>query len=181
MTAVGTLARRYAKALLELAEEQGQLEQVGRELAGLREAWDASEDLRDAFENPAVTAEQRRAILDALATRMGLSPTVTNALRLLSDRRRLRHLPEVAEAFERLAEAKEGRIRAEVTTAAAMPEPYYAELQKALESVTGRKVALVRHEDPSLIGGVITKVGDRVFDGSLRARLNELEEQLLTE
>lgn len=178
---IGTLARRYAKALLELAEDQGKVEPIGKELASLREAWDASEDLRDVFENPAVGAEQRKAVVEALAKRMGLSATVKNTVLLLSDRRRVRHLPEVVEAFERLAEQKSGRIRAEVTTASAMPDSYFHELQKALESVTGKKVVLVKNEDPSLIGGVVTRVGDRVYDGSLRARLNELEEELLAE
>lgn len=178
MSAVG---RRYAKAILELAIEGDQLDKVEEDLTALRDAWGGSEDLRDAFENPAVGAEQRRGILDQLAQRMGLAPTVHNALRLLSDRRRLRHLPEVVEAFQQLAEKRAGKVRAEVATASAMPESYFQELQKALESVTGKKVALVKKEDPTLIGGVVTRVGDKVFDGSLRARLNELEEELLAE
>lgn len=177
----GALARRYAKAILELAEEAGRLDEVQRELSDLRATWQSSAELRDAFENPAVGAEQRRAILRGLAEHMKLSPMVKNALFLLSDRRRLRYLPEVVEAYQVLAEAKAGRVRAEVTTAGSMPEPYFHELQKALESVTGKKVVLVKKQDPSLIGGVVTKVGDKVFDGSLRARLSELTEELLTE
>jgi F-type H+-transporting ATPase subunit delta len=177
----GTLARRYARALLELAEEAGQLEPTGRQLTSLAEAWGESPALQDAFDNPAVSVAQRRAILEQIAQKLGLSPLVRHTALLLSDRRRLRYLPEVTAAFERLAEQKAGRIRAEVTTASAMPEPYFQELQKALEAATGKKVTLIKKEDPSLIGGVVTQVGDKIFDGSLRARLSELQEELLVE
>jgi F-type H+-transporting ATPase subunit delta len=177
----GALGRRYARALLELAEEAGQLDATGKQLDALTEVWQGSAELRSAFENPGVGAEQRRAILGAVAQKLGLSPLVKNTTLLLSDRRRLRFLPEVADAFRQLAEQKAGRVRAEVTTAAAMPDAYFQELQKALETVTGKQVVLVKNQDPSLIGGVVTRVGDKVFDGSLRAQLGELREELLAE
>lgn len=174
----GALARRYAKALLELATEQGQLDKVSQDLTSLMEVWQESTELRQLFENPAVGADQRRSVLEALSSRLDLSQIVKHALFLLSDRRRLRHLPEVAEAFDTLAEERAGRVRAEVITAAPMPEKYYQELEKALEAVTGKKVVLVRKQDDSLIGGVVTRVGDKVFDGSLRNRLEELRESM---
>ena len=176
----GPIARRYAKALLDLAEESNQLDQVSRHLEELVGAWDASPELRDVFENPGVGTEQRKKVIGAIADRMGLSPLVKNTLLLLSDRRRLRHLPEIADAYRQLAEEKAGLVRAEVVTATAMPESYFAELQRTLESVTGKKVVLVKREDPSLIAGVVTRVGDKVFDGSVQNRLNELREELLT-
>jgi F-type H+-transporting ATPase subunit delta len=175
------LARRYAKALLELAEEAKQLEPVGKQLASLAETWAANPALQEAFDSPSVTAAQRRAILEQLAQKLGLSPLVRHTTLLLSDRRRMRYLPEVAAAFTKLAEQKAGRIRAEVITAAPMPDAYFQELQKALESVTGKEVILLKKQDPSLIGGVVTRVGDKVFDGSLRARLSELREELLVD
>lgn len=177
----GTLARRYAKALLELAEESGQVEATGEQLAALAEAWEVSAELRETFENPAVMASQRRDLLGQLAQKLGLSPHVRNMALLLSDRRRMRFFPAVAAAFQELAERKAGRVRAEVVTAAPMPDAYYQELQKALESVTGKQVTLQKKEDPSLIGGVVTRVGDKVFDGSLRARLSELREELMVD
>jgi F-type H+-transporting ATPase subunit delta len=175
----GALARRYARALFELGKDSGQLAAMGKELADLAATWDASKDLRDAFNNPMVSAEMRRKILDAVGTRVGISATLKNTLQMLSDRRRLRHLPEIAEAFAGMAEAQSGRVRAEVITATQLPESYFAELQKALEQVTGRQVQLVRRHDPSLIAGVVTRVGDRVYDGSLKNQLAELEDELL--
>jgi F-type H+-transporting ATPase subunit delta len=175
----GALARRYAKALFELGKEAGGLDDMGKQLVELAQAWDASKELRDAFSNPNVSSEMRRKILDAIGQRVGISQTLKNTLQMLSDRRRLRHLPEIADAFTHLAEAQSGRIRAEVITASQLPESYFSELQKALEQVTGRQVTLVKRHDPSLIAGVVTRVGDRIYDGSLKNQLAELEDELL--
>lgn len=174
-----TLARRYAKAIMELADEQNALDEVGENLSNLLVTWNGSDELRLLFENPAVGAGQRRSVLEGVTKKMSLSPIVGNALMLLSDRRRMRHLPEVVEAYRERAEQRSGRVRAEVTTAGELPEKYFTELQKTLESVTGKKVTIVRKQDESLIAGVVARVGDKVFDGSLRNRLDELKESLL--
>lgn len=174
----GPLGRRYAKALLGLADEAEQTEKVQADLLDLVAAWDSSAELRAVVENPSVSAEARASLVKALATRMGLSPVLRDTLLLLSDRRRLKHLPEVADAFTELSEARAGRVRAEVTTAGPMPAAYFTELAKTLERVTGKKVVLVRHEDPSLIAGVVTRVGDRVYDGSVKNQLQKLSAEL---
>lgn len=176
MSAIG---RRYGRAILDLAAEQNQVDPVSKNLADLAQAWEESEDLREVFENPSVSAQDRKKIVDALASRMGLSPIVKSTLKLLSDRRRTRYLPEIIDAYERLAEDRAGRVRAEVITATAMPDTYFAQLQKTLEGVTGKKVTLIKREDPSIIGGVVARVGDKVFDGSIRTRLDELKDELL--
>ena len=102
-----------------------------------------------------------------------------STLLLLADRGRLRNVPEIAAAFQELAELRAGKLRAEVTTAVPMPDAYYAEIQKAIETATGRQVVVAKNQDPSIIAGVVTRVGDKVFDGSLKARLREMREQLL--
>ena len=179
MSGAATLGRRYAKALLELASDEGKRDKIGQDLDSLASAWGESSELRAAFETPAVDAQARRGLLEALASRLGLDRTVLHTACLLSDRRRMRHLPEVVEAYRALAEERDGRVRAEVITAGPMPDSYFAELQRTLEQVTGREVVLVRREDSELIGGVVAKVGDKVFDGSVRARLTELRDTLL--
>jgi F-type H+-transporting ATPase subunit delta len=176
---VGTIARRYAKALLELADEQNAVDKVQRDLLELVQNWEASRELREVFENPAVSSEARRKVIEGLANRMGMSVLLKNTLMLFSDRRRMRHVPDLAEAFQTLAEAKSGKVRAEVVSARGLSETYYTQLREALESVTGRKVVLVKRQDPSLIGGVVTRVGDQVFDGSIKTRLDELKDELL--
>lgn len=175
----GAVARRYSKALLELATERGDVERMVVELAALAQSWDESRELRSVFHNPSFDGEVRRRVIDALAERMGVSVAVKNTLCILSDRRRMRHLPGIASAFTSLAEARTGSVKAEVITATELPEGYYFELQRTLEAVTGRRVRLVRSQDPSLIAGVVTRVGDRVIDGSVKNRLAELEDELL--
>ena len=175
-----TVAKRYARALYELAQERQLTTGVGRSLGALADAWEDSDELFDLFGNPRIGADAKRRVIRALAQRVGAPPMVVNAMQMLSDRHRLDHLPEIAEAFERLAERRSGRVRAEVVTATRLSDAYYTRLQRSLKVATGKDVILVKREDPSLIGGVVTRVGDRVFDGSLRNRLLELREQLLT-
>jgi F-type H+-transporting ATPase subunit delta len=87
-------------------------------------------------------------------------------------------LPQLARAFTELAEVAAGGVRAEVTSATPLPDAYYAQLQRALEQTTGKKVSIEKKTDPRLIAGVVTRLGDQVFDGSVRTRLSELKESL---
>ena len=173
------IGRRYGKALLDLAEEQKQTERVSKDLADVADTWTKSRELRDLFENPKVPLAARKQALGGLLDRMAVAPLLKTTLLLLAERGRLRNIPEIAAAFQELAELRAGKLRAEVTTAVPMPDAYYAEIQKAIETATGRKVVVVKNQDPSIIAGVVTRVGDKVFDGSLKARLREMREQLL--
>jgi len=152
---------------------------VHKALHAFAETWDSSDMLRDVFENPSVTVESRHKVLDQVTARLAAPPLLKNTLKLLADRGRMALVPELSAAFNVLAQAATGQVEAEVTTASPMPEKYYLELQKVLEKVTGKKVVVVRKQDPTIIAGVITRVGDKVFDGSVRNRLTELKEQLL--
>jgi F-type H+-transporting ATPase subunit delta len=172
------LAKRYARAILELATEQKQVDRVGKELSEFAKMWEASEELRDLYANPKFTSDARKQVLVELTTRAALSPVVRNSVLYLSDRGRLPALSEIAVAFNELAEQAAGAVRAEVTSAAPLPDAYYGQLQKALEQTTGRKVTIEKKTDPKLIAGVVTRVGDLVFDGSVRTRLTELKESL---
>lgn len=174
------LARRYARALLALAEEQKEVSRIQSDLLSFRDSWKASTELRELFSNPAFGMEVRKKVLDELARRMNFSPAFSRALQMLADRRRLPYIEGIADAYVAMADEKAERVNAEVISATPLSESYLEQLQKVLENVTSRKVVLKHSEDPSLIGGVITRVGDKVFDGSLRSRLNSLREQLLT-
>lgn len=173
------VGRRYARALLSLAKESGELNKVKTDMRELAEAWASSAELRQVFEDPKLSPETKRGVVSALAEKMGLAPVVGRTLKLLSDRRRMRALPDIASAFALLADDSAGVVRAEVATATALPEAYFEELTRVLEKATGRKITLVRKVDPTLIGGVVARVGDRVFDGSLKNRLHELKDSLL--
>lgn len=173
------VAKRYAKALFELAIEQKNVEPCSKALVALADAWDASAELRGVFENPAFDPATRASVIGSVADRVGAPPHVKGLVRLLAERGRLRNLRSIADVFETMAEQHAGRVRAEIISATKLPESYYQSLQKALTDATGKQVVLVRREDPTLIGGVVAKVGDTVFDGSIKNRLADLRHQLL--
>ncbi len=178
MSAVG---RRYAKALLELARDQGQLDAVLRDVGALSNAWKESADLRDIVRNPVVPKPALKAAVDALMEKLDVSKLARNTVNLMADKGRLGQLEDVLHALEELADAETGRVRVEVTSAKPLSDAYYARLTEKLQRATDRKVVLVKKQDPSLIGGVVTRVGDQVFDGSISNRLSELKETLLAD
>lgn len=174
-----SVGRRYAKALFELASQANQVEPMGKALNALADTLEGSEELRNVIENPRYLPEAKKQVAAAIAQRLGAPPMLVNTVKMLADRRRLGHLRAIADAYGAKAEAKAGRVRVEVTTATALPDAYYRELEKTLSEVTGRQVSLVRRTDASLIGGVVAKIGDTVFDGSIKNRLGDLRQQLL--
>ena len=175
----GAVARRYAKALIELGSETGQLDALVEEISAVAASYEASVELQDALENPLFPYAVKKALLAEVATTIGLSQTATHALFLLNDRRRMRTLPGVAKLLREMNDKKKGILRAEVVTAAPLSEAYYARLQQQLEKMTGKKVVIDRREDPSILAGVVTRIGDTLYDGSLQTRLNEIKHALL--
>jgi F-type H+-transporting ATPase subunit delta len=175
-----SVAKRYARALFSLAREANQVDAIGRGLTGFAEAWATSPELRTVFENPAHGLEVRKNVVVSVAQRLGAAPVLVSTLQLLTERNRLRFVGEIADAYRALAEETNGVLRAEIITAGELPEAYFARLEKTLADATGKKVVLVKKKDPALLGGVVTKIGDRVYDGSLRARLYDLRSQMLT-
>jgi F-type H+-transporting ATPase subunit delta len=173
------VARRYARAVLEIGVETGSLDTLVSELSSAAEAYAASAELRSAVENPLISLEAKRAILVEISERLGLGPIARNTLQLLVDRRRMRALPGIAQRLHEFSDQRRGVLRAEVTTATPLGNSYYTQLQAQLERLTGKKVVIDRREDPGLIGGVVTRIGDTVYDGSLRTRLHELKHALL--
>ncbi len=176
---MSALGRRYAKALLELAREQGELDTVLRDVGALSDAWKASAELREVVRNPVLPKPALKAAVDALMERLGTSKIVRNTVNLMADKGRLKHLEDVLHALEDLAEAETNRVRVEVISAKPLSDAYYARLTEKLRKSTDREIVLVKKHDPSLIGGIVTRVGDQVFDGSLSNRLSELKETLL--
>ena len=173
------VARRYARAVLEIAVELGQLDAIVDEMNAFADAWDASPEFRNAIENPLVAQAAKKAVIGALAERLGASATTRHTLLLLVDRRRAKTLPYLAQTLRELADARKGLLRAEVTTAIPLSDTYYARLEAQLEVMTGKRVVVERRTDPSLIAGVVTRIGDRILDGSLRTRLQSLRDALL--
>jgi F-type H+-transporting ATPase subunit delta len=176
---VSIVARRYAQALLELGVAENKLDEIVEEIAAAAGAWETSPDLRNAIENPLVAHEAKKAVIGELADGIGANVTARNTLLLLVDRRRMKTLPYLARTLRELADARKGVLRAEVMTAAPLSDEYYAKLQARLEKMTGKRVVVERRIDAALIGGVVARIGDRIFDGSLQTRLQSLRGVLL--
>jgi F-type H+-transporting ATPase subunit delta len=173
------VAQRYAKALFALGEESNQLDGLVAELTRAAEAYDASAELRGTLENPLVPHAAKVAILSDVAQRLSLGASAKNTLLLLSDRRRMRALPAIVRELRVLSDKKRGVLRAQVTSAKPLTPAYLDRLKVQLEKMTGKKVEIDLTEDPELLAGVVARIGDRVYDGSLRSRLREMRAQLL--
>lgn len=173
------LVDRYARAIFELGVEAGQLSQLTEQVRSFAAAYAGSKELRMVAENPLVPVEHRDAVLKDIGARLGLSELAINSVRVLAERRRLSALPDVAKRLGSLADEKAGVIRARVASAAPLSEDFYAKLAQKLEAKTKQKVVIEREHDPSLLAGVVTKLGDNTIDGSLKGRLQALERSLL--
>jgi F-type H+-transporting ATPase subunit delta len=173
------VAERYARAIFELANEGNELAQVSEQIKTFAETLASNDELATVLGNPVLSEQTRDSIMKEVGLRVGLSPLALNAVRLVTRRRRLPALGEIATTLTRLSDEKAGILRATVTTAKALPEDYYQKLAAELERRTHRKILLERHEDPSLIAGIVTKIGDHTIDGSVKGRLAALERQLL--
>ncbi|HET7753325.1 MAG TPA: ATP synthase F1 subunit delta [Anaeromyxobacteraceae bacterium] len=175
---VGSIARRYARALFDLALEQGRVEAWAESLSTLRDVVEDSEELTDVLVNPIYVREQRRAIAAKLAAALKLDEAPANLLALLADRNRLSELGGIADAFGRMADEKLGRIRAHVTSAVPLDAATADRLSAKLAQAARAEVLLDHSVDPSLIGGVVAQVGNLVYDGSIRTQLEDLRRTL---
>lgn len=173
--ASGSLSRRYAKAVIEL----GSTDKIGLDLRTLAKAMKESAELQTVLTNPAIRRADRRKVLDALLQRIASNPLTKNLVYLLLDGERLSELPGISRELDAMIEAKGGRITAEVTSAKPLDPAQLTQITAALEKLSGKKVTISKKEDPDLLGGVVAKVGDRVYDGSLRTQLRNLREELI--
>jgi F-type H+-transporting ATPase subunit delta len=176
---VSAAAERYARAIFELGSEGGQLDRLTQEIAEFAGAFHTQIDLRRALENPVLDESVRERVLRQVARHSQYSPLATNSLLVLLKRRRLGELSAIAKRLRSLADEKNGVSRAKIISAGSLSETYFNQLKHRLESVLGRRVIVEHEEDPSLIGGVVVRVGDNTFDGSIKGRLEELERRLL--
>lgn len=174
-----TAARRYAKALIELARRDGLVEEIGVQLRQYRTVFQENTNLRQVLETPGVEAEVKRRILDAIFERTHPAPLLRNFLELLLEKDRLRQFDAVCQHYERMANEELQRVVAQVTTASALePEQQQAVLQKLTE-VTQKNVVLETRVDPSILGGLVVRLDHLVLDGSIRGQLARLRKELI--
>ncbi|MEN9785623.1 MAG: hypothetical protein RLZZ299_887 [Pseudomonadota bacterium] len=175
----GSIARRYARALLDIGRQAGSVDALGADIAAFLATARQSE-LLATLANPVYTRDERRRVLDAVLAKQTLAPMAANFLRLLLDKDRMGALPDIVAAYGELADDVAGRVRATVTMAAPVSDALRATIAKTLEASTGKTVVLDSAVDPSLLGGLTVRVGSRLIDASLRSRLTQLQLDLLT-
>ncbi|MBO0346481.1 F0F1 ATP synthase subunit delta [Roseibium limicola] len=172
---VSGVAKRYASALLGLAEETGVIADVERDLATFEGFLEESADLKRLVYSPAFSAEEQLDALTALLNKAQISGLAANFVKLVAKNRRLFVLPGMITAFRALLAEKRGVETAEVTAAAELSDDQVAALKEALEASRGKTVNLAVKVDPALIGGLVVKMGSRMIDTSLRTKLNSLK------
>lgn len=173
------IADRYARAIFELGVETGQLAAITEQVRRFAQVYVGSSELRAVLDNPIVEQDKRDAVLADVSARLGLMGNALNLIKLLASRKKLRVINEIARRLDNLSDEKAGVVRATVTSAGPMPDSFYQKLVAELEAATARKIVLERREDPTLIAGFVTRIGDNTIDGSVRGRLTEIERQLV--
>jgi F-type H+-transporting ATPase subunit delta len=174
----GSLSRRYARALMDLAISKNAVDRVGADLRSLANAYKAEPALANVLANSSFPRAQRRAILEAVLLRTGAHELTKTTAALLLDKERLGIVPDIAREIDAMIEARAGKVAAEVTSAVELTPVQLAQVTAQLEKLSGKKVVVTKKVDPALLGGIVAKVGDVVYDGSARTQLSTLRDQL---
>jgi F-type H+-transporting ATPase subunit delta len=175
-----TVSRKYARAFLQIAQSEGNYEGLGEELERFLDLIQ-NKELRAVLFSYAFPAPTRKKIAGAVAQSLALSKSTVDFLNLLIDRERMDHFPEIAKSYQALSDEVAKRIRATLVAPGALAPDRIEEIKKQLEAQTGKEVILTLEQDPSLIGGVLTKIGNVIYDGSLKTQLAKVRENLYKE
>lgn len=173
--------RQYATALADIAMAQGAADAVMQQLTGFGALYAESAELRNFLSSPAVTREAKHRVIEKLLARVGGSKIVRNFLFVVIDHQRAHLLPEFTAAVQEEIKKREGITEAQVSSAVELSKAQKAEMEFTLERLTGKRVEAKFSLEPSLLGGAVVRLGDTVYDGSLRSRLNNLRARLASE
>ncbi len=176
---VETVARRYAAALADVVTKTNETDSVKTELVTWEQIINSNADLHAAFRNPAISHADKEKVLDNLIARTQPTKTTTNFLRVLLRNNRLTEIKEINERFASVLEERSGVVSAQITSARPLSETEKAEMKSSLEKLTGKQINLNYATDESLIGGVVTRLGSTVYDGSVKTQLEELKQQMI--
>ena len=175
---VQTMARRYASALADVALERGEAAEVQAELAQWEEMIQSTPNLLEVLRNPTIALDQKCTVLNKLIERAKPRQTTVNFLKVLLQNHRLTNLGEINRKFAETLDERAGMVAATVTTARVVPESSQHQLHAMLTGLTGKKVRVNFATDPDLLGGVVTRIGSTVYDGSVRNQLQMIKEKM---
>lgn len=174
-----TAATRYARALLDVAlTEHTDVNAIDAQLAATADLFTQHPQLRKVLLSPSVPVPRKRATMTELVDRLGVLPIVKKTLLLLADNDRLVLVPDVADAFRQRLMEMRNIVRADVTTAVALPAERLAAIQSSLAAATGRTVDLTSKVDPSIVGGLVARIGSTVYDASVVNHLKRIRQRL---
>ena len=173
----GVIARRYAKALINLAEKD--LEITGNSLAAIADVYSNSTELSEVLSDTKVSSQIKQNVLKKILKKIKVSKLVDTFTRYLLAKRRIVLLPNIERAFNLLLQEKVGRIEAGITVAQEIPEVTVGKLEKAISRYSGKEVTVNITIDPAIIGGIVTRIGSVVIDGSIHTQLNQIRQSII--
>jgi F-type H+-transporting ATPase subunit delta len=173
-----TISRRYAKALILIGQEDGNAEKYNAELESVVGLFDTQENFETALTNPLYNKNDRKKVLQAVLAATDLSVIMKSFISLLFDKGRIGFLREIASYYNDLADELKGVVKASIVSATELSSDAVDKIKKALSKKTGKNIVLNVEQDPGLIGGVVTKIGDLVLDGSVKTQLINMRETL---
>lgn len=173
-----TIAKRYARAFFEIAGEEKRYEEYYRELGRFSAVFRENKSLEEFLANPIFAQPDKKAVVESVLEKIRISPLTANFLKLLADKRRIEILPDIEHCYRELMDNALKKARVTVKTALPLSGELSRRLQSGLEELTGKEVEMTVLEEPSLIGGIVVRVGDTLYDGSIRAQLNNIRNLL---
>jgi F-type H+-transporting ATPase subunit delta len=175
---ITTVANRYAKALADVIIDRGQTLAVADEVAAFSQLVEQSPELRDVFASPVIALERKKAVLNDLLARLQFKPTTNNFLQLLLTNQRLHQIAVVRASLAKELDERAGVIAAEITTARTLATTEQTNLLNQLQTATGKQVRILFKIDPGIIGGIVTRIGSLIYDGSIKNQLALMQQQL---
>jgi F-type H+-transporting ATPase subunit delta len=172
---------QYANALADVALAQGAAEPTAKQLGEFGAAYAASSELRTFLASPAVSHEQKHAVIEKIVARLGANKIIRNFLFIITDSRRTQLLPEIIATFQEVLRQRQGIAEAEISSAMELSAAQKKEFSATLAKLTGKKIEPKYSLDATLLGGAVVRIGDTIYDGSLRNRLNEMRAWLAAE
>jgi len=175
---IRTIAKRYAKALVELSEEKKSVDKTRDDLSSFIAAVESAPSIQKLFSSPVFTPEDKKAVIRELAGKLGMQQTTQRFVEHLAETGRIRYVKDVHDAFLALLSDRQNRASVELTTAAAVSPAELADIKKKLEAMTGKQVDIQARVDGSLIGGAKARIGSMIYDGTISNQLSKMREQL---
>ena len=172
---------QYANALADVALAQGAAEPAAKQLTDFAAAYRESAEFQNVLASPSVPMAAKHAVIEKIAARLGVSKIIRNFLFVIADHHRTHILPEIIASFQQVIRQRQGVAEAQITSAVELGAAQKAEMAKTLTKLTGKKIETKYSLDPALLGGAVVRIGDTIYDGSVRTRLNELRARLTAE